>query len=193
MNKQDCNFTTSISENLSNKHLDEGSTSQEIQADIYDTDLNESCIQENQLHDELKYGAYNTISKTHWCEPVRQRGYAFWANSDLLHEEMEGIKAVTKIVVRARYTGKVNDITKERILQKYWDSKLGGRTWENTITKDQEDPEKCKETMTRAIVRAMVNKLHEEWFSGVSEDKDDLEGIIDYLEPTLYDGLIDPC
>ncbi|GJS51969.1 hypothetical protein Tco_0625331 [Tanacetum coccineum] len=45
--------------------------------------------------------------------------------------------------------------------------------------------------MTRAIVRAMVNKLHEEWFSGVSEDKDDLEGIIDYLEPTLYDGLID--
>ncbi|GJW22101.1 hypothetical protein Tco_0032723 [Tanacetum coccineum] len=26
---------------------------------------------------------------------------------------------------------------------------------------------------------------------GVSKDKDDLEGIIDYLEPTLYDGFID--
>ncbi|GJT10622.1 hypothetical protein Tco_0857664 [Tanacetum coccineum] len=72
------------------------------------------------------------------------------------------------------------------------DSKLGGRTWEKTITKDQEHPEKCGETMTRAIIRAMVNKLPEEWFSGVSEDKDDLEGIIDYLEPTLYDGFIDP-
>nr|GEX09020.1 hypothetical protein [Tanacetum cinerariifolium] len=37
----------------------------------------------------------------------------------------------------------------------------------------------------------MVNKVLEEWFSRVSEDKDDLEGIIDYLEPTLYDGFID--
>ncbi|GJY29303.1 hypothetical protein Tco_0405070 [Tanacetum coccineum] len=37
----------------------------------------------------------------------------------------------------------------------------------------------------------MVNKLPEEWFSGVSKDND-LEGIIDYLEPTLYTGFIDP-
>ncbi|GJU57855.1 retrovirus-related pol polyprotein from transposon TNT 1-94 [Tanacetum coccineum] len=37
----------------------------------------------------------------------------------------------------------------------------------------------------------MINKLPEEWFSRVSRDKDDLEGIIDYLEPTLYDGFID--
>ncbi|GJV12433.1 hypothetical protein Tco_1353974 [Tanacetum coccineum] len=140
MNKQDCNFTTSISENLSNKHLDQRSTSQEIQADIYDTDLNESCIHDNQLQDELKYGAYNTIGKTHWCEP---------------------------------------------------DSKLGGRTWEKTIMEDREDLEKCRETMTRAIIRTMVKQIPKEWFSGVSEDKDYLEGIIDYLEPTLYDGFID--
>ncbi|GJW66630.1 hypothetical protein Tco_0121054 [Tanacetum coccineum] len=71
-------------------------------------------------------------------------------------------------------------------------SKLGGRTREKTIMKDQEHPEKCGETMTRAIIRAMVNKLPEESFSGVSEDKGDLEGIIDYLEPTLYDGFINP-
>ncbi|GJR03163.1 hypothetical protein Tco_0526147 [Tanacetum coccineum] len=70
--------------------------------------------------------------------------------------------------------------------------KLGGRTREKTIMKDQEHPEKCGETMTRAIIRAMVNKLPEESFSGVSEDKGDLEGIIDYLEPTLYDGFINP-
>ncbi|GJQ89567.1 hypothetical protein Tco_0000706 [Tanacetum coccineum] len=42
------------------------------------------------------------------------------------------------------------------------------------------------------VTRVKVNKLPEEWFSGVSKDKDDLEGIIDYLEPTLYDGFIDP-
>ncbi|GKB51521.1 hypothetical protein Tco_0902274 [Tanacetum coccineum] len=90
--------------------------------------------------------------------------------------------------VRARYD-KVNDITKERILQNFWDNKLGGQTQEMTV--EQEDPKKCGETKTRAIIREMVNKLPEEWFSGVSKDKDDLEGIIDYLEPTLYDGFID--
>ncbi|GKE13282.1 hypothetical protein Tco_1416833 [Tanacetum coccineum] len=37
----------------------------------------------------------------------------------------------------------------------------------------------------------MINKLPEEWFLGVSRDMDDLEGIIDYLKPTLYDGFID--
>nr|GEX90575.1 hypothetical protein [Tanacetum cinerariifolium] len=37
----------------------------------------------------------------------------------------------------------------------------------------------------------MVNKLPEEWFLRVSKDKDDLERIIDYLEPTLYYGFID--
>ncbi|GKD82047.1 hypothetical protein Tco_1348886 [Tanacetum coccineum] len=56
---------------------------------------------------------------------------------------------------------------------------------------EHEDPEKCGESKTRAIIEAMINKLPEEWFLGVSKDKDDLEGIIDYQEPTLYDGFID--
>ncbi|GJV80612.1 zinc knuckle CX2CX4HX4C containing protein [Tanacetum coccineum] len=68
---------------------------------------------------------------------------------------------------------------------------LGGQTREKTLTEEQEDPEKCGETKTREIIEAMVNKLPEEWFLGVSRDMDDLEGIIDYLEPTLYDGFID--
>ncbi|GJZ63497.1 hypothetical protein Tco_0619918 [Tanacetum coccineum] len=59
------------------------------------------------------------------------------------------------------------------------------------LGKGKEDPEKCGETKKRAIIRAMVNKLPEEWFLDVSRDKDDLEGIIDYLEPILYDGFID--
>ncbi|GJZ64662.1 retrovirus-related pol polyprotein from transposon TNT 1-94 [Tanacetum coccineum] len=102
--------------------------------------------------------------------------------------EWEGLSCTNW--VRARY-GNVNDITKERILQKIWDNKLGGQTREKTLTEEQEDPEKCGETKTRAIIGAMINKLPEEWFSGVSRDMDDLEGIIDYLEPRLYDGFID--
>ncbi|GJS23991.1 hypothetical protein Tco_0452623 [Tanacetum coccineum] len=190
MNKQECNFTTTVSE-----HLNERPTSQ----------------------DELSYGAGNTDSKTHWCEPVRQehkKGYTFWASCDPYHEICDGgeipdkkLKHYWKSIndddrigieweglsctnwVRASY-GKVNDITKERILQKFWDNKLGGQTQEKTITEEQEDPEKCRESKTRAIIGAMINKLPEEWFSEVSKDKDDLEGIIDYLEPTLYDGFI---
>ncbi|GJR43026.1 hypothetical protein Tco_1311129 [Tanacetum coccineum] len=190
MNKQECNFTTAVSE-----HLNKRPTS----------------------HDELRYGAGNTNSKTHWCESVRQeheKGYTFWVSCDPYHEicdgggipdkklkhywkstndddpigvEWEGLSCTNW--VRARY-GKVNDITKERILQNFWDNMLGGQTREKTITEEQEDPEKCRKSKTRAIIGAMINKLPEEWFSGVSKDKDDLEGIIDYLEPTLYDGFI---
>ncbi|GJZ66387.1 hypothetical protein Tco_0623083 [Tanacetum coccineum] len=97
---------------------------------------------------------------------------------------------ISALAVRARY-GNVNDITKERILQKFWNNKLGGQTREKTITEEQEDPERCGETKTRAIIGVIVNKLPEEWFSGVIRDMNELEGIIDYLEPTLYDGFID--
>ncbi|GJX57704.1 hypothetical protein Tco_0287601 [Tanacetum coccineum] len=190
MKEQECSFTTAVSE-----HLNEQPTSQ----------------------DELSHGA---DSKTHWCEPVRQdheKGYTLWASCDPYHEicdgggipdkklkhywkstndddrislEWEGLSCTNW--ERARY-GNVNDITKERILKFFWDNKLGGKTQENTLTKEQEDPEKCEETKTRAIIEAMINKLPEEWFSGVSRDMDDLEGIIDYLEPTLCDGFIDHC
>ncbi|GJV96436.1 hypothetical protein Tco_1548013 [Tanacetum coccineum] len=68
---------------------------------------------------------------------------------------------------------------------------LGGKIRERTLMKEQEDPKKCGETKERAIIRAVVNKLPEEWFFEVSRDKDDLKGIINYLEPTLYEGFID--
>ncbi|GJV58480.1 hypothetical protein Tco_1459485 [Tanacetum coccineum] len=164
---------------------------------------------------ELSHGAVN---KTYWCEPVHQeheKGYTLWASCDPHHEicdgggipdkklkhywkgtndndrinlEWEGLSCTNW--VRARY-GNVNDITKERILQKFWDNKLGGQIREKILTEEQEDPEKCGETKERAIIGEMVNKLPEEWFLEVSRDKDDLEGIIDYLEPILYDGFID--
>ncbi|GKD54690.1 zinc knuckle CX2CX4HX4C containing protein, partial [Tanacetum coccineum] len=96
-----------------------------------------------------------------------------------------------RAVNKTHWYDNVNNITKERILQKFGDNKLGGQIREKILTEEQEDPEKCKETKEREIIRAMVNKLPEEWFSEVNIDKDDLEGIIDYLEPILYDGFID--
>ncbi|GJY05020.1 hypothetical protein Tco_0370960 [Tanacetum coccineum] len=88
MNKHERDFTTSASE-----HLNKRPTSQEIQTDIYDTDLHESCILDNQSQDKLTYGACNTNIKTHWCELVRQeheKGYTLWASCDPYHEICDG-------------------------------------------------------------------------------------------------------
>ncbi|GJY00256.1 hypothetical protein Tco_0357274 [Tanacetum coccineum] len=167
MNKQECNFTTAVSE-----HLSERPTSQ----------------------DELSYEAGNTNSKTHWCEPVRQeheKGYTLWASCDPYHKICNGGGIPDKNL--KHYWKSTND--DDRIGLE-WEglscpTGLGGQTREKTITKEQEDLEKYGETKTRAIIGAMINKLLEEWFLRVSKDKDDLEGIIDYLEPTLYNGFID--
>ncbi|GKA97792.1 zinc knuckle CX2CX4HX4C containing protein [Tanacetum coccineum] len=58
--------------------------------------------------------------------------------------------------------------------------------------KDWEDPERCGETKSEAIIGGIVKKLPQEWFIGSSRDKDNLEGIIYYLEPKSHDGFIDP-
>ncbi|GJR80768.1 hypothetical protein Tco_0151553 [Tanacetum coccineum] len=53
------------------------------------------------------------------------------------------------------------------------------------------DPNQCGEGRNNEIRERIINNFHEEWFKGTSDDKDDIEGIIDYLEPTSYDGFID--
>nr|GEW16152.1 hypothetical protein [Tanacetum cinerariifolium] len=59
------------------------------------------------------------------------------------------------------------------------------------INDEFEDPDGCGECMENKIFENLINKLHNEWFKGTDKDDEDLEGIIDYLEPTLYDGFID--
>ncbi|GJT73471.1 hypothetical protein Tco_1032757 [Tanacetum coccineum] len=54
-----------------------------------------------------------------------------------------------------------------------------------------EDPDGCGESKENEILGTVLNNLHDEWFKGTDEDDDNLEGIIDYLEPTLYDGFVD--
>ncbi|GJR87731.1 hypothetical protein Tco_0211742 [Tanacetum coccineum] len=53
------------------------------------------------------------------------------------------------------------------------------------------DPDQCEESRNNEIRERIIHNLHEEWFKGTSDDEDDIEGIIDYLEPTSYDGFID--
>ncbi|GJT76705.1 zinc knuckle CX2CX4HX4C containing protein [Tanacetum coccineum] len=58
------------------------------------------------------------------------------------------------------------------------------------VWEDFEDLDGCGESKENEILGTIINKLHGEWFKGTDEDDDDLEGIIDYLEPTLYDRFI---
>ncbi|GJW99585.1 zinc knuckle CX2CX4HX4C containing protein [Tanacetum coccineum] len=52
------------------------------------------------------------------------------------------------------------------------------------------DPDQCGDSRNNGIRERIIQNLHEEWFNGTSEE-DDIEGITDYLEPTLYDGFVD--
>ncbi|GJV78804.1 hypothetical protein Tco_1514674 [Tanacetum coccineum] len=40
-------------------------------------------------------------------------------------------------------------------------------------------------------MRGIHERLNDDWFNNASEDEDDLEGILDYLEQRSYDGFID--
>ncbi|GJR46879.1 hypothetical protein Tco_1314982 [Tanacetum coccineum] len=53
------------------------------------------------------------------------------------------------------------------------------------------DPDQYEEGRNNEIRERVINNLHDEWFKGTSNNEDDIEGIIDYLEPTSYDGFID--
>ncbi|GJW53329.1 hypothetical protein Tco_0097414 [Tanacetum coccineum] len=78
--------------------------------------------------------------------------------------------------------GKVCKMTRERILKDHWKDRFGDE--EDDLKENLEDPEECGEDKANAI----MGTIH--WFNNKSEDEDDLEGILDYLEPRSYDGFI---
>ncbi|GJY62346.1 hypothetical protein Tco_0463003 [Tanacetum coccineum] len=53
------------------------------------------------------------------------------------------------------------------------------------------DPDQCGDSRNNEIRERIIQNLHEEWFKGTSEDEDNNEEIIDYLEQTSYDGFVD--
>nr|GEV24273.1 hypothetical protein [Tanacetum cinerariifolium] len=56
---------------------------------------------------------------------------------------------------------------------------------------DVKDPDECEEDKEDTILGVVLDKLERAWFNGTSEDEDDLEGIINYLEPKTVDVFID--
>nr|GEU43716.1 hypothetical protein [Tanacetum cinerariifolium] len=83
--------------------------------------------------------------------------------------------------------GEVSETVRDKILKDHWRKRFRN---EYDDSEDFEDPDRCGESKENEILGTIINKLHDEWFMGTDEDDDDLEGIIDYLELTLYDGFI---
>ncbi|GJR15292.1 reverse transcriptase domain-containing protein [Tanacetum coccineum] len=80
-------------------------------------------------------------------------------------------------------------ITRERILKDHWREKF--RDKDDDIKENSKDPEECREDKANTIMGDIHDKLNDDWFKGTSEDKDNMEGILDYLKPRSYDGFID--
>nr|GEV22163.1 hypothetical protein [Tanacetum cinerariifolium] len=84
--------------------------------------------------------------------------------------------------------GEVSETAKDNILRDHWRKRFRNKYDDN---EDFKDPDGCGESKENEILGTVINKLHDEWFKGTDEDDDDLEGIIDYRKPTLYDEFID--
>ncbi|GJT92554.1 phospholipase-like protein [Tanacetum coccineum] len=161
--------------------------------------MSESMLEELSLADPKKANIIVEMADKTSCvsqgiiENVMVKIDKFSFTSDFVIIDTKGLNNKTIILGRpflAHIRAEINISTREVWLE-IKEDRLGGQTREKTITEEQEDPDKCGETKARAIIGTMINKLPEEWFLGVSRDIDDLEGIINYLEPTLYDGFID--
>ncbi|GKE93818.1 hypothetical protein Tco_1574913 [Tanacetum coccineum] len=77
---------------------------------------------------------------------------------------------------------------KKKILTEHWRKQFGVDYDDND---DFYDPNQYGEGRNNEIRERIINNLHEEWFKRTSDDEDDIEGIIDYLEPMSYEGFID--
>ncbi|GJS24689.1 zinc knuckle CX2CX4HX4C containing protein [Tanacetum coccineum] len=62
---------------------------------------------------------------------------------------------------------------------------------EDDIDENSEDPEECGEDKENIIMGVIHDKLNDDWLNSTSKDKDNLEGILNYLEPRSDDGFID--
>nr|GEW51307.1 hypothetical protein [Tanacetum cinerariifolium] len=77
----------------------------------------------------------------------------------------------------------VSEKAKDKNLRDHWRKRFDN---EYDDSEEFKDPDGCRETKENEILGTELNKLHNEWFKGTYEVDEDLEGIIDDLEPTLY-------
>ncbi|GJY83282.1 hypothetical protein Tco_0496658 [Tanacetum coccineum] len=184
----------------------------------YEIDIQESYEEIVYRITEVEKEKYSAPQekRVHWCKAIlqeKENERQYWAScnpnsnvcdggdvpinvekhywesiNDSKREELEWENLSLNDWMKIRY-GKVCKMTRERILKDHWRERFGDE--EDDLEENLEDPEECGEDKANAIMGAIHDKLNDDWFNNTSEDEDDLEGILDYLEPRSYDGFID--
>ncbi|GJU97038.1 hypothetical protein Tco_1326309 [Tanacetum coccineum] len=104
----------------------------------------------------------------------------------LMHKTMKSLKKIkinNHLLKEIRQTDNYAKYMKDLEKQKLGPKKFGGE--EDDLEENLEDPEEYEEDKANAIMGAIHDKLNDDWFNNTSEDEDDLEGILDYLEPRI--------
>ncbi|GKA74241.1 zinc knuckle CX2CX4HX4C containing protein [Tanacetum coccineum] len=121
--------------------------------------------------------------RVYWCKAILQEKEnlsEYWPSCDPNYDVcVGGDSPINKV---KRYWESMND-SKQEELEWFGDE-------EDDLEKNLEDPEECGEDKENAIMGVIHDKLNDDWFNNTSEYEDDLEGILDYLEPRSYDGFI---
>ncbi|GKA91140.1 hypothetical protein Tco_0813010 [Tanacetum coccineum] len=155
------------------------------------------------------------LGKTHWCAPIYRQNNGFqevWASCNPSNQECDGGSLRNNEIrcyweskndndrtniewndlslndwLKIKY-GEVDETMKKKILTEHWRKRFRA---DYDDSNDFYDFDQCGDGRNNEIRERIIHNLHEEWFKGTSDDEDDIEGIIDYLEPTSYDGFID--
>ncbi|GJU19397.1 retrovirus-related pol polyprotein from transposon TNT 1-94, partial [Tanacetum coccineum] len=112
--------------------------------------------------------------KVYWCKVILQQKESGHPVTHIATYVM----GETRMMIRRNVIGKAQTI-RERF-----------RDEDDDNEENLEDSEECGEDKANTIIRVVHDKLNDDWFNGTSEDEDDLEGIIDCLEPKSYNGFI---
>ncbi|GJY33712.1 hypothetical protein Tco_0418181 [Tanacetum coccineum] len=177
-----------------------------IKPDIFSYEIN---IQES--YDEANYRIMREMPvRTHWCEPITQfknNKHHYWASCDPYGEVCDGGDNIasenrnywkstndnernnliwegmsSKDWIRVKY-GKICKNTQDKIIRDYWRDEMEKEKEDNL-----EIQEECEENKDVAMLKAIYDKLDDNWFQDSSDDEVDLIGILDYLEPNSYNG-----
>nr|GFB81254.1 hypothetical protein [Tanacetum cinerariifolium] len=108
---------------------------------------------------------------------------------DIFSYDIDIPKPYVEIVYKMTEAGKETHLTHKGETD-YWREKLN-EDQDDMSVDDGKDLKECRKDKANAILGVVLDKLKGDWYDGTSEDENDLEGIIDYLEPKSYDRFID--
>ncbi|GJZ63579.1 zinc knuckle CX2CX4HX4C containing protein [Tanacetum coccineum] len=139
------------------------------------TDQAEPCEIEALKETNIETHLTHTGKRVHWCEAIlqgKENVHQYWASSNPYSDICDG-KGLSDNKDK-HYRENMNDSERREKFNEDQD---------DIEVDDREDPKECGKDKANSILEVVLDKLYEAWFNGTSEDEDDLDGILDYLQP----------